>query len=406
MSLSVAMEAFVYDGDQTTLSTKWPEWLRRFENYLEAMAINDDNRKKALLLHLAGKKVHQIFVKLNSTPREANQAANLEAETQYAATKRALNEHFNPRVNITYNRHKFKSTKQASDESLDQFHTRLSELAQGCDFRDVDDEIKSQIILTCTSTKLRAEALVNSEWDLKTLLEKGTTYELTKFQSKQIEEGSGTSTINKIVTKKKNFNKGNFCQQNKKESGKQNNSKTCTFCGGNWHKKLQYCPAKKEGVVCGKCHKEGHFARICRHPSSIGSKEKKLVRNVKFQDTSDEDSSNVEEFTNRAAADNKIQPTIKLEVLDSSINFLVDSGASVTLINERAYEKLGAPTLKRSTKKIYAYQSIVPLPLIGTFQADTKISGTKKIVRVRYHVISGSNEECLLSYCKASPSEE
>jgi hypothetical protein len=68
------------------------------------------------------------------TPRAADAATNAQAETNFSAAKRALSEHFNPKINVTYNRHIFKLTKQASDESLDQFHTRLSELSQGCDF--------------------------------------------------------------------------------------------------------------------------------------------------------------------------------------------------------------------------------------------------------------------------------
>jgi hypothetical protein len=141
MSLVVTMETFVYEGEQSSLSTRWAEWLERFDNYLVAAEITSDDRKRALLLHLAGRKVHQIFEKLNSTPRAADAATNTQAETNFFAAKRALSEHFNPKINVTYNRHIFKLTNQASDESLDQFHTRLSELAQGCDFHSKGNEI-------------------------------------------------------------------------------------------------------------------------------------------------------------------------------------------------------------------------------------------------------------------------
>ena len=216
MSVIVTMETFVYEGEQSSLSTRWAEWLKRFENYLVAAGITNDERKKALLLHLAGRKVHQIFEKLDSTPIPADPATNRPAETDFSAAKRALSEHFNPKINVTYNRHVFKSTKLASDESLDQFFTRLSELAQGCNFHNEDDEIKPQIILTCKSGKLRTDALMNPAWDLKTILEKGTTFELTKMQSKQIEEGCSSGAFKKLSQKKKPDHKGTIINSNKK----------------------------------------------------------------------------------------------------------------------------------------------------------------------------------------------
>ena len=210
MSVIVKMDTSIYEGEQSSLSTRWAECLKRFENYLVAAGITSDERKKALLLHLTKRKVHQILEKLDSTPILADPATNRLAETNLNS------EHFNPKINVTYNRHVFKSTKLASDESLDQFHTRLSELAQGCNFHNEDDEIKSQIILTCKSGKLRTDALMNPAWDLKTILEKGKTFELTKMQSKQIEEGCSLGAFKKLSQKKKPDHKGTIINSNKK----------------------------------------------------------------------------------------------------------------------------------------------------------------------------------------------
>ena len=109
-------------------------------------------------------KVHQIFGKLSSTPRGADVANNIPAETVFTAAKRVLNEHFNTKVNVTFNCHVFQSTKQVKDESVDHFYTRLEELAVCCNFHEKEEEIKSQIILTCKSKKLRADALTNPTW--------------------------------------------------------------------------------------------------------------------------------------------------------------------------------------------------------------------------------------------------
>ena len=38
-------------------------------------------------------------------------------------------------------------------------------------------------------------------------------------------------------------------------------SLSCYFCGNNRHPRLK-CPAK--GATCAKCHKEGHYAKVCQ----------------------------------------------------------------------------------------------------------------------------------------------
>ena len=287
MSLNASMETFVYEGDQATLSTRWKEWVRRFENFLIACAITTAVRQKALLLHFGGKKVIEIFDKLDTTPIPADAATNRPAENEYDTALRVLNAHFNPKINVTYNRHVFKSKKQADGETVDQFHTRLSALANGCQFHDKDEEIKSQIILLCKSRKLRAEALNNPTWNLTTLLEKATTFELTKIRAQEIEDGAASNiTVNKIGVKKgQSNNKGQRGQWRKQKSNKSDQDKekkSCNFCGGSWHNKLTECPARKEGVVCKVCKKQGHFARACLHPDAGKStKSKTPVRKVK-----------------------------------------------------------------------------------------------------------------------------
>lgn len=190
MDMIAAMESFVYDGEQVTLGSRWSRWLGSFENFLIAFDITDDDRKVAMLLHLGGKRIRQIYRNsdVTVTPRVADPTNNIESETRFDAVKRVLNNYFNKYNNVTYNRYVFRSAKQAANETLNQFYLRLCELAEGCDFHDEKEEVKCQIIFTCISKKLRAEA-ITKEWDLETLLERGNAYEQAKFQAKQIEDG-------------------------------------------------------------------------------------------------------------------------------------------------------------------------------------------------------------------------
>ena len=48
-------------GENTNLSKSWEQYVKRFEYYLKATGINKDAQKKALLLHVSGNEVQDIY---------------------------------------------------------------------------------------------------------------------------------------------------------------------------------------------------------------------------------------------------------------------------------------------------------------------------------------------------------
>ncbi|KAE8601352.1 hypothetical protein XENTR_v10013648 [Xenopus tropicalis] len=105
---------------------------------MEAVDINEDKRKKALLLHYAGSAVYDIYCTLPT-----------DSTDNYTKCSKALSDYFSPKTNVRYERYKFRIAKQLPQETMDAFVTRLRELAQSCSFTDVDDEITTQVIVSC-----------------------------------------------------------------------------------------------------------------------------------------------------------------------------------------------------------------------------------------------------------------
>ena len=91
-----------------------------------------------------------------------------------------LTEHLTPQGNVEY------------EIYLDQFVIRLRQLASSCEFASVDKEIKSQIILSCSSSRLRRRALREPTITLKGLLDLGRAMELSETQASGIESQSST----------------------------------------------------------------------------------------------------------------------------------------------------------------------------------------------------------------------
>jgi len=82
----------------------------------------------------------------------------------------------------------FLKAKQERNESISAFHARLIQLTITCEFNDVDREIKTQIVQSCSSHKLHTEALENPSYTLTQLLDAGKAMELSKAQATNVED--------------------------------------------------------------------------------------------------------------------------------------------------------------------------------------------------------------------------
>ena len=56
-----AILPFDAETDPSSIRTRWSKWIQCFDNFLVAMNIVNEGRKRALLLHLAGEHVHDIY---------------------------------------------------------------------------------------------------------------------------------------------------------------------------------------------------------------------------------------------------------------------------------------------------------------------------------------------------------
>ena len=102
----------------------------------------------------------------------------------YKTAKDKLREYFEPQKNRRYEVFKFRQAKQESNETLDQFHTRLRVLAQTCSFNDADFEIEQQIIINGISSRIRKKALREPDYDWKQILLDSRRAEQSEFQAR------------------------------------------------------------------------------------------------------------------------------------------------------------------------------------------------------------------------------
>ncbi|XP_038053951.1 organic cation transporter 1-like [Patiria miniata] len=168
-------------GDPSNVGIAWQRWLRSFELYAVGRGVKNAEQKRALLLHCAGTEVQDIFFSLEEE----------EGSDAYEKSKKTLSKHFQPKINVPYERYCFRSMAQEDGESIEQFIVRLRQRAVRCNFQNADEEIRDQVIEKCRSHKIRAKLLIKGHDlkldDLRTI---AVTVELTDKQTKQMDAGA------------------------------------------------------------------------------------------------------------------------------------------------------------------------------------------------------------------------
>ena len=164
--------------DQTTLSQRWAKWRTSLEYFIAASGIADKKQQRAVLLHLAGPEVQEIFETFEDTGTEYD----------HAITK--LNAYFEPKKNVPFERQQFRQAIQGPGELMDTFVTRLRKLAQTCEFGNAKAMIWDQALDKCRSGKLRRRLLREPALTLDQILTIARATEAADLQAEQMEAGT------------------------------------------------------------------------------------------------------------------------------------------------------------------------------------------------------------------------
>ena len=353
-----------------SLATRWRDWMADFEMFITASGITDAKRKRALLLYQSGPRVREIFKQIPDTGTDED----------YDIATVKLQEYFEPQTNRRYEVYRFRQAAQERNETLDQFHTRLRTLAQTCEFHDTDFEIEEQIIIGGTSSKIRKRALRDPGFDLKSMLLEGRRDEQSAFQAKEIEcKEKPVAETNRMATKKVS---------------------KCYSCGRAFPHNGP-CPAK--GKECNHCGKMNHFSNVCKDKQKQNQKQgrqikgrKKVVRPLKTEESSN---SSEEDYVYAVNNKNNTSPAVNVTVLSHAFKIIVDTGATINVIDENTYAKMKETDLHPTNIKAFAYNSPKPVKFLGKF--DAVIETKKRIAIATFYVAKGTNSGNLLSLSTA-----
>ena len=391
------VKPFNVHEDRSSLGQRWNRWISQFELYVLASGVSDDAQKRALLLHMSGPDVQDIFNTLS------------DSTGTYDSAKKALNDYFEPKKDVTWERLQFRRTLPVANESVHEYVIRLKQKSKYCGFSegDVDNQIRDQVVDKWPDSRIKRKWCGESDLKLEKLLDIARTYDV-EADVANIDRAESVSRVKSGrqqpgTSRGASGHSGATRGASGYSGGKSKTS--CYRCGKPGHFQRE-CPHKDK--TCYRCKNIGHLANVCHtrrdsmnsdapgtsSQGSAGKKVSKQQQQRKFIRATHENSEDEEdeETEGRGGNDNgyfvfPVNEFLEKECYDFNVegqrvNIMPDSGAQVTLMPKTVYNKHdNFPPLHKCTKPVFAYMCKQPLSVCGQFYGEITepVSGNQSL---------------------------
>ena len=352
----------------------WTTYVERLNHYFIANDVADEGKKRSILLAACGSSTYKLIRSLV----EVGQLAT----TPYSEITKLVAGYYQPIPSEIVQRYKFNTRVRASGELIATYVAALRELSEYCNYGDkLHEMLRDRLVCGVNHDTIQRKLLAETDLTYEKAYTLAQAIEASERDTLDL-KGSKNSSAPLLPLPEVNYSR-TFKHSKGKIPTKRGNP-TCYRCGG-----PHLAPACKFiNSECKFCKKKGHIARVCRkaqQESKVGKE-----TNVVLQDMPEDQCANNTHSLCivRDQASDPLHVQVALNTVQ--VEMLLDTGASVSLINLPTYQmlqqhKVVAP-LQNSSIQLRTYTG-QPIRVLGMLPVQAEYMG--KLVDVCVHVVEG-----------------
>ncbi len=396
-------------GEFDQAKESWGRYVRRFKHYLVANDVDVDKDKKkavSILVTTIGADVYGLLEGLTS-PKDP-------ADMTLTALIDVLDKHYSPRLHIVAQRHKFNSRSQKEGEAFADYVAELRKLVSTCEYNSaLETMIRDRVVCGVRSETVRRRLLGEADLKLETAIQIAEATEDAERQCREISSGdNGYSGVNWVQPRgrapfrgRNNFRgrrgvgRGAF-PRNRGGGPVGSTQGCCHRCGDPSHF-ANDCWAKE--ISCNSCGKRGHLKRVCRGMNRGNTRGRGRGGNWtppathQVDDKEEFDVLEIREMKNEISSvtengHRQAPYRTKLKMNGQEVTLEVDTGATVSLINEGTWLRLHRPHLQKTKRRLVTYTKH-EVPVLGEVSLSIETDQGEKTVKAI--VVKGQHSNLL-----------
>ncbi|CAI9720143.1 Hypothetical predicted protein [Octopus vulgaris] len=306
-----------------------------FKSFLKGIT---DEEKVSYILLWTGEKGLDLFNGWDMSEADCNNPDTLLEKFE---------RHLEPRSNHRIHRYEFQGLKQDPQETIDNFLSRLKNVAEKCKFRDKEERIVDQLIWGCAHKEVQKSLIGKDTLQLIETVDTAKAFEATTKQMASLT--LQTSSLNSSVDI--------VSSHRTKHTRKQ---RTCQYCGTDHEfNNRKKCPAF--GTHCKACGNLNHWKKMCKLTKSqkykpqfskrSGNRRRYIHAQQQEQNTSEEKflavgAINVHEMGKDDQKENEAYTTIRIQKksgkkrINIDLRLKIDTGAQSDILPVNFYKKM------------------------------------------------------------------
>ncbi|MEE4247203.1 MAG: reverse transcriptase domain-containing protein, partial [Kangiellaceae bacterium] len=349
------------------------EYLEMVQCYFDANSTEDNKRVSTLLAYI-GPATYKIIRGLTAPDKPVTK--------KFAALCKLLVDHFAPKPSVCMRCFRFNSRNRTKGESVSDFMADLRRLAQDCEYgNQLNDMLRDRLVCGIANVQIQKRLLTEKDLTLTKAVKISQAAEMASRNAEELKPNvlshpTGPQVNFKSAIKPKTKPMKSKLKQ---EATNYNTGSRRSWyrCGSKEHL-ANKCNFKN--VQCSYCKKVGHLQKVCLSKKSINYTEEEVYDPLLGH-------------IDTGGGTNAWH--IVLTLNGESIKFLVDTGASVTVMpNSQFAARFPKRCLEKSELKISTYTG-EKIKVVGNISVQVSKDANLEAQPLLLHVVEGNGPPLL-----------